>query len=128
VRLLLDTHVALWWLTGSRGISRAAREALRNRAIQICISSISAYEIATKYRIGKLPLARSILDELPAQLRQQQFSEWPVSIAHALEAGKLPGPHRDPWDRLIMAQARIDGFSVVTADPIFRAYGIPVLW
>jgi PIN domain nuclease of toxin-antitoxin system len=118
----------LWWLTGDRGLSSAASAAIRNRENAIHVSSISAYEIATKHRIGKLSVARTILADLPAQLQQQQFSEWPISIAHALHAGALPGPHRDPWDRLIIAQARLDGFTVVTGDPVFRDYKIPVLW
>ncbi len=126
--LLLDTHALLWWLLDSPELSATARAAVAAPAQRVLVSAASAWELATKYRIGKLPEAQDIVDNLPQYLRKQRFEALPVSIEHALAAGQLPGPHRDPFDRMLMAQAQLERAAVVTLDPVFKDYGLPVIW
>ena len=95
---------------------------------RICVSSASAWEISTKVRIGKLPEVGDVADKLTAYLRRERFEALPISLDHALAAGSLPGPHRDPFDRMLIAQARMEKLRVVSVDPVFKQYSVPVLW
>jgi PIN domain nuclease of toxin-antitoxin system len=126
--LLLDTHALLWWLLDSPELSTTARAAIADPAQRVLVSSASAWDLATKQRIGKLPEAGEIVANLPAYLRKQRFEALAISTEHALAAGRLPGPHRDPFDRMLMAQAQIEQADVVTVDPVFRDYGVGVVW
>ena len=126
--LLLDTHALLWWLLDSPELSATARAAIADPAQRVLVSAASAWELATKQRIGKLPEAGDIVTNFSAYLRKQRFEPLPISVDHALAAGRLPGPHRDPFDRMLMAQAQTEGADVVTADPVFRDYGVAVVW
>lgn len=128
MRLLLDTHALLWWLFDDPQLSLFARKAIAAAGNQILVSSASAWEIATKYRIGKLPEAGDIVEKLPLYLRKERFEVLPISIDHALKAGLLPGPHRDPFDRMLMAQAELEKIPVITVDPVFTQYGVRVVW
>lgn len=126
--LLLDTHALLWWLLDSPELGATARAAIADPAQRVLVSAASAWELATKQRIGKLPEAGDIVTNFSAYLRKQRFEPLPISAEHALAAGQLPGPHRDPFDRMLMAQAQIEGAAVVTTDPVFRDYGLAVVW
>lgn len=126
MRLLLDTHALIWWLTDSPKLSRAARVGLADSDHAVFASAASGYEIANKERMGRLP--GKLTGILTKALRKARISTHALTLDHTIAAGQLPGPHRDPWDRLIMAQAMRDGFTVVTLDPVFRDYGVPVLW
>jgi len=128
VRVLLDTHTLLWWLDGDRRVSRRARHTIADEENTVLISAASAWEIATKVRLGKLPGAIEVAAELPAILRQQRFEPLPISIVHALRAGNLPGPHRDPFDRMLIAQAQDEDLVLVSNERIFDAYGVRRLW
>jgi PIN domain nuclease of toxin-antitoxin system len=128
VSLLLDTHVLIWWLGSLPMLSADAHDALADPDNEAFVSSASAFEIATKYRLGKLPVAAALVDGLDEHLRREGFKPVAISLPHALAAGRLPGPHKDPFDRLLIAQARLEGFTVVTSDPIFQRYRVPVLW
>ena len=128
MRLLLDTHALLWWLFNDPKLSGSAREVIRNPDNDILVSSASAWEIATKHRLGKLPDADDVVAHLPLYLRKARFTELMVSIEHALAAGSLPRPHKDPFDRMLIAQARFEGVSVITIDTVFKDYGVQVLW
>ena len=125
MRLLLDTHTVLWWLSDDVRLSRVARSAIAAASNRLVASAVVGYEIAYKQNQGRLP-------PLPASLRDRLAREGveilPISLDHALAAAALPGPHRDPWDRIMMAQAHIDALTVVTVDPVFAAYGVPVIW
>jgi len=92
----------------------------------VLATAVSGYEIANKERLGRLP--GKLTGILPQVLRKGRISIQPLTFDHALAAGQLPGPHRDPWDRLIMAQAMAGALTVVTTDPVFRDYGVPVCW
>ncbi len=126
--LLLDTHALLWWLLDGAELSKTAREAIGEGTHRILVSAASAWEIATKHRLGKLPEAEYLVRELPRLLRAERFEPLPMKLEHALAAGRLPGPHRDPFDRMLMAQAELEKAQIVTCDPIFREYGMSICW
>ena len=127
VSYLLDTHILLWWLFNDPKLNAECREIVRNPAHRILVSSVSAWEIATKYRIGKLPEARQIVEEYSQILHQSKFIELPITSAHALRAGSLPISHRDPFDRMIVAQAELENLPVITYDAAFQTGLIRVI-
>lgn len=125
MRLLLDTHTVFWWFTDEPHLSPTARAAIADAGNELLISACVGYEIAYKQKLGRLaPLPES----LPRRLRREGIGILPVSLDHALAAAELRGPHRDPWDRIMMAQALAEECQMVTADPVFAKYGVPVLW
>jgi len=126
MRLLLDTHALIWWLTDNPRLSRRAHRAIADPGNAAFASAATGYEIANKQRLGKL--AGKIAQELPAALREARIPALGLGLEHTIAAGLLPGPHRDPWDRLIMAQALALDLTIVTVDPIFADYAVPVLW
>jgi PIN domain nuclease of toxin-antitoxin system len=126
--VLLDTHALLWWLFDDPKLSVAARAAIADPDNEVLVSAASAWEIATKARLGKLPEAGDVPTELPSYLRKSRFAVLPITAEHALAAGHLPGPHRDPFDRMLIAQARLEQVPVVTVDPVFGGYAVPVVW
>ena len=126
--LLLDTHALLWWLLDSPELSATARAAIAAPDQRVLVSAATGWEIATKYRIGKLPEARDIVEKLPTYLRKQRFEVAPITLEHSMSAGALPGPHRDPFDRMLIAQATALDAVVATVDSVFADYGIRVLW
>jgi PIN domain nuclease of toxin-antitoxin system len=128
VRVLLDTHTLLWWLDGDRRLSRRARQVIGDDENTVLVSAASAWEISTKVRLGKLPGATEVAAELSAILRQQNFEPLPIEIPHALKAGNLPGPHRDPFDRMLIAQAQAENLELVSNERVFDAYGVHRLW
>lgn len=128
MRVLLDTHTLLWWLDGDRRLSRRARNAIAADDNTVLVSAASAWEISTKVRLGKLPGAIEVAAELPAILRQQNSEPLPIAIVHALRAGNLPGPHRDPFDRMLIAQAQDKGLALVSKVRAFDAYGVRRVW
>lgn len=128
VRLLLDTHALLWWLFDDPKLPESARAVIRNADNEVLVSSASAWEIATKHRLGRLPEAEEVARELPRLLREARFSTLPITLEHALAAGGLPGPHRDPFDRMLIAQAQLEAVPVVTADVAFERYDVRLVW
>lgn len=126
MRLLLDTHALVWWLNNDPTSSKRAREAIAHPDNEPWVSAVSGYELLNKQRLGKLD--PPIGDDLPALIRRARLPVLSITLGHAVAAGNLPGPHRDPWDRLLMAQAQIEGLTIITCDQIFAAYGIPTLW
>jgi PIN domain nuclease of toxin-antitoxin system len=127
-RLLLDTHAFLWWITDAPALSGVARRAILDEDSEIYVSAASAWEIATKHRIGKLPSAAALAADVAAAVAGAQFVGLPVTLAHAQKAGTLPGPHRDPFDRMLIAQAVLDDLVLVSNEAAFDAYGARRLW
>jgi len=111
---LIDTHVLLWWVFNDPKLCIVSRDILTNPAHKIYVSSASAWEIATKYRIGKMPEAKQLLNDYETLLKQMGFNELVVTTAHALRAGQLPIDHRDPFDRMLMAQAELESIPIIT--------------
>jgi PIN domain nuclease of toxin-antitoxin system len=128
MQLLLDTHSFLWWLAGDEALSAAARTAIAGDGNTIFISAASAWEIATKHRIGKLPNVAAIVTDLDQAAVDRGFVGLPISIRHAQVAGSLPGPHRDPFDRMLIAQAMLEKLVLVSNEQSFDAYGVARLW
>jgi len=128
MRLLLDTHAFLWWLADDTRLSKRARKAIADPERTVYLSPASAWEIATKHRIGRLPEARELFADFPGILARAAFEELPIAAKHAVLAGTLPGAHRDPFDRMLVAQALCENMEVVTADDALRALGARCLW
>lgn len=126
--LLLDTHALLWWIAGDAHLSRAARRAIADESATVFVSAASAWEVATKVRLGKLSDPFGVSDALGAHVAAQGFHELPITLQHGRRAGNLPGPHKDPFDRMLIAQALGDGLTVVSNETIFDAYGIQRVW
>jgi len=128
VRLLLDTHAFLWWLAGERTLTRKARAAIESEDNDIFVSAVTAWEIATKFRIGKLPEAAAVAMDVTGAVAAEGFNQLALSMAHAERAGALDGPHRDPFDRMLIAQSLIDGLALVSNERAFDRFGVTRLW
>jgi PIN domain nuclease of toxin-antitoxin system len=123
-RLLVDTHALLWWLTDDAGLSSAARDAIADPANEPLVSTASIWELAIKRSLGKL----SAPDDLPAQVLTGGFAWLAVSAEHAWAVRRLPLHHRDPFDRLLVAQSLRERVDIVTRDERLAAYGVDTLW
>lgn len=126
--LLLDTHALLWWLAQPERLSPAAHGAIADPDNLVHVSAASGWEIATKVRLGKLPAASELLNDLPQLLAAQGFELLPISLVHGLHAGGYPMAHRDPFDRLLAAQAELAGLTLVSLDPALKAFPCCLLW
>jgi PIN domain nuclease of toxin-antitoxin system len=127
VNLLLDTHALLWWKAGSRKLGPAARRVIERGADEVYVSAVSAWEIAIKSRLGRIRLAEPLHTWMPEGLEDNGFSQLPVTVAHAVAVAVLPDHHDDPFDRLLIAQAREDGLTILTADEAFNDYGVRLI-
>jgi PIN domain nuclease of toxin-antitoxin system len=121
VRLLLDTHVLIWWDEGAR-LSREARAAIVD-ADQVYVSAVSGWEIAIKTALGRLRPLRTVEEAIV----ESGFEELPVRLRHAAALGELSSHHRDPFDRMLIAQAQVDGLAIVTRDSAFALYDVPLV-
>ena len=128
MRLLLDTHAFIWWFAGSRQLSRSVRRAIADEENDVLISAASAWEIATKHRLGKLPSAEVLALDISGAIASQDFAELPITVEDAARAGALPGPHRDPFDRMLIAQTLSRNLLLISIEPIFDRYGVRRLW
>ncbi|MBN3908377.1 MAG: type II toxin-antitoxin system VapC family toxin [Nostoc sp. NMS1] len=124
---LIDTHILLWWLFDDQKLHTDCRDIIRNPDHRIIVSSASAWEIATKYRMGKLPEAKQLVEQYSQILHQAKFIELAITTVHALRAGSLPIAHRDPFDRTIVAQAELESLAVITYDKAFQTGLIHVI-
>ena len=122
MKLLLDTNALIWWLEGSRRLSRPAVDAIDDVANEVYVSAASAWEIGTKAALGKLRFTGS----LAARLEKYDVQPLPVTIEHGWLAGMLPWIHRDPFDRILVAQAQVEELVLESADPVFAQYGVAV--
>lgn len=127
MNLLLDTQTLLWWKEGSRKLGRRARRTIEREAATVFVSAASAWEIAIKSRAGRLALSAPLHTWMPEELERNGFVTLSVTIDHAVEVASLPDHHHDPFDRILIVQARHEGLTVVTADAAFGDYGVPVL-
>ncbi|WP_158749204.1 type II toxin-antitoxin system VapC family toxin [Acidobacterium sp. S8] len=128
MNLLLDTHALLWTVTGDPKLSRRADSALHDEDSDIYVSAASAWEIATKFRLGKLPEGEILIEDFDQSLNRLGFIGLPISIDHAQRAGLLPGSHKDPFDRLLIAQAQAENLVLVSNERVFDGYGVRRLW
>ena len=128
MRLLLDTHALLWWLTDSRRLSESVRQAIFDPSNEKLVSAATAWEIATKHRLGKLPKADDLVLDVTGTIASQGFEELPISVDDAARAGALPGPLRDPFDRMLIAQALSRSLVLISNESLFDRYGVRRLW
>ena len=128
MRLLLDTHALIWWLLGDDALSRRAREAIADEANDVAVSAASAMEVATKFRIRKLPEAALLAQDFEAIMADQGFIELPISVHHARLAGEMNIAHKDPFDRLLIAQALAEDMVLVSNATLFDNVAVKRLW
>lgn len=128
MRYLVDTHALLWWLSGDAKLSRMARETLGETSHDVFVSAASAWEITTKVRLGKLEEARRFAGDVQSRIIDAGFLPLSVTMAQAETAGRLKGDHRDPFDRMLMAQALLDNLTLISNETAFDAFGVSRLW
>jgi len=127
VKVLLDTHALLSWLQEHSSLSSKARRTIAAIENQVFVSIATAWEMAIKNRAGKLEISE-LLDGLEAKLVDEGMSVLPISLNHAVKAGGLPLHHKDPFDRMLVAQAQAENLSVISNDAIFEKYGVRRVW
>jgi PIN domain nuclease of toxin-antitoxin system len=128
LKLLLDTHALIWWLAGDETLSRCAREAIGDEANSVAVSAASAMEVATKFRIGKLPAAALLARDFEAIIAGQGFAELSITVRHARLAGEMNIAHRDPFDRLLIAQAQAEDMALVSNEALFDGFAVKRIW
>ncbi len=128
MRILLDTHALLWWLGGDSALSDTARNAIADESNEVFVSAASAWEVTTKHRLGKLPGVGPLAVDFAREVRAQGFVPLPITLEHGQSAGALPGAHRDPFDRMLIAQANDERMALVSNEAIFDAYGLTRVW
>ena len=126
--LLLDTHALIWWMTNSPALPNPIRRLMVDKKNTIVVSAASAWEMATKVRLGRLPAASDITRNFQEYMAQSGFESLPVSADHGIRAGMLPGPQRDPFDRMLIAQAQAEGLTIVSNEVTFDGYGVRRIW
>ncbi len=128
MRFLLDTHTLVWWMSGDARLSRAAYAVIRLEHNSSLVSAASAWEIATKVRLGRLPAAADLVQNFVTDLWRERIETLPVTAEHGIRAGLLPGPHQDPFDRMLIAQALSENIPIVSNDRAFDIYGVHRIW
>ena len=128
MRALLDTHALLWWLSDDPALTRAARKIIAETKNTLIVSAASAWEIAIKVRLGKLPTAIDLAADFSGLMEREGFQLLAISGEHGIRAGLLPGPHRDPFDRMLIAQAQAENIPIISNEASFDRYGVRRLW
>jgi len=128
VRLLLDTHVLIWWLLSDARLTARVRELLASTESEVFVSSGSALEISTKHRLGKLPEVTALGEDFQAILEREQMVGLPITVEHALRAGMMRDTHADPFDRILAAQSEIDRLTLVTGDQALKQLVPAAIW
>lgn len=128
MRVLLDTHALLWWLAGDERLSPAARVVIGDANNTVLVSAASAWEIATKYRIGKLPEAEEVALDFASCLADHGFTAQGITVEHAQRAGLLAGDHRDPFDRMLITQSLALGVPIISNEGCFDSFGVSRIW
>ncbi len=127
--VLLDTHALIWWLTDdTRRLPTLVRRAIGNESNNILISAVSAFEIVNKHRLGRLAAVDEFVDDIGAAIANEGFHELPLSLPDAMRAGALPGPLRDPFDRMLIAQSLNHDLTLISNEVRFDSYGVRRLW
>ena len=124
MKLLLDTHVLLWWLSNHTSLTTKAAAVIKDGGNDIFVSAVTGWEISIKRALGKLKAP----DDLEEALETNRFNHLPISIRHGLVAGSLPRHHDDPFDRMLISQSHVEGMTLISADQIIKKYDISVIW
>ena len=128
MKLLIDTHALLWIMGNHPRLSNAARTAITDLSNDCYLSVVSVWEAATKHRSGKLPEAAPLVANPARILAGLRLTPLPLELEHAHLAGSMTAAHKDPFDRMLAAQCRLENLSLVTVDPAFREFGIDIIW
>jgi PIN domain nuclease of toxin-antitoxin system len=128
MRVLLDTHSFLWWITDDPRLSPRAREIMSGGENHLFLSSASAWEIAIKARLGRLTIPEPIATFVTAQLTENAIEGLPIDLSHALHVHLLPDHHRDPFDRMLVTQSQLENLPILTGDPLIARYGVETIW
>lgn len=128
MRVLLDTHALIWAAFEDQRLGPAARNVLSSLETEVFVSAASAWELTTKVRIGKLPIAANFANEFCSKVRRMGFRELAVTVEHGQRAGLLPGEHKDPFDRMLIAQAQLENLIIVSNERIFDEYHVRRIW
>lgn len=128
MRALLDTHALLWWAENDPRLGHEARSALEGGDAELLVSAVSVYELRLKDNLGKLPSGKALLADLDGYFKEQGFGLLDLSVRHADLAGRLPRHHRDPFDRMLMAQAILEGIPIISNEELFDDFGVRRLW
>ncbi len=128
MRFLLDTHAFLWWVADSPELSEEAHRAIREPEAECLVSLVSCWEMAIKHGLGKLTLPSPLQDFIPSHMAANGFHQMDIEFRHIARLAELPLHHRDPFDRLLAAQALVENLTLVSADPAFDAYDVKRLW
>lgn len=128
MRVLLDTHALLWWVTGDPRLSETGQLLLASPETDIFVSAVSAWEVTTKVRLNKLPGAEAFARDFSANIARLGFWGLAISVSHGQRAGTLPGHHKDPFDRMLIAQSLSENLPLVSNELIFEQYGVQRIW
>ena len=128
MRLLLDTHAWIWWNTGNPRLGRALVDRIAGHGDTVFVSAACVWETVTKHRLGKLPDAEPFVADIEAVIDQDGFERLPITTLHAAAAASLNHPHKDPFDRLLIAQALSEGLTLVSNEALFDSFGVARLW
>lgn len=128
LKILLDSHTFVWFVAGNKRCSEAAREAIETDGAVVHVSAATLWELATKVRLGRWAEAGPLLETFPKVLKRYEFIGLPITLEHGLLAGTFAGSHKDPFDRMLAAQAQIEMLALVTADLAFAEFGTRTIW
>ena len=128
MKAILDTHAFLWWITDSDDISQEAREIISDAQNELFLSAASAWEIAIMTQLGRLEFVGDPEKVIPEQLSLNRITGLPIQISHALYVHRLPNLHRDPFDRLLVAQSWLEEMPIITRDPDIVQYNVETIW
>ena len=128
MRVLLDTHTFLWWITDDPQLSKPARQVIEDADNTLYLSAASGWEIAIKARLGKLRLPNDVQGYVSEQIRINAIQVLPIEMSHALQVYALPDHHRDPFDRMLVAQSQVERLAILTIDPLIAQYPVTTIW
>ena len=125
---LLDTHTLIWWISDDPALAKAARSIIADTENTMLVSAASAWELAIKYQKGKLRKAADLISDFSGRVKREGFQLLPISAEHGISAGLLPGLHKDPFDRMLIAQSQAENIPIISNDVVFDTYGVRRLW
>lgn len=128
MQYLLDTHVLIWWITDDKRLSSRAKNLIKKRRSNIYWSVASSWEVSIKHALGRLEFDEPIEEFIPSELAKNNIESLTIQNSHAFLAGRLPIHHKDPFDRMLIAQARIESLGMISDDSKFKLYDVDVLW
>jgi PIN domain nuclease of toxin-antitoxin system len=128
LRLLLDTHALLWWFSDDPALPASCRKLITDSESSVFVSAVSAWEVSTKFRLGRLPSASDLVQDFAGYIARDRFQSLPLSSDHGIRAGLLPGPLKDPFDRMLIAQAEAENLFIVSNEQVFDRYGVRRVW